>query len=241
MNTNEERVEVGAGYPLGQLAQAFFTATTHEDADTRRRADQRLVRWLSVLRGMASGMLSIGSRAPVAGLPAWVTPEVVRGGFATGSAAAAGPPRPYEVAVAERVGVPAERKALFAYYLSEPGLAELHAMLDSGAYRVEVPEEAALLVVAWLVRAGDRVGALALLEEIGPYAELRFSPTPADAPTQDPAVVWRETAGAARERVARREPNQRVEAMREALTVWNPFADELLSLWLETRVGWPGR
>jgi hypothetical protein len=71
MDNNEERGEVGAGYAIGQLAQAFVTATGHEDADTRRRSDQRLGRWMSVLDGMAEGSLSIGSRTPVAHQPAW--------------------------------------------------------------------------------------------------------------------------------------------------------------------------
>ncbi|GGL57105.1 hypothetical protein [Planomonospora parontospora] len=46
--------------------------------------------------------------------------------------------------------------------------------------------------------------------------------------------MWRETAATTHDSLARRWPNERVEAMREALTVWNPFADDLLSLWLET-------
>ncbi|WBB69073.1 hypothetical protein [Micromonospora sp. WMMD812] len=34
-----------------------------------------------------------------------------------------------------------------------------------------------------------------------------------------------------------RQPNTQIETMREALTVWNPFADELLTLWCETTDG----
>ncbi|MFY1671276.1 hypothetical protein ACN27G_15085 [Plantactinospora sp. WMMB334] len=83
---------------------------THEDAGTRSHAEERVRRW---------------SRAPVAGLPVWVIPQVVRGGFATGSPAADGPLHPYEMEPAARVGVPAERGALFAYFLTEAGQAEL--------------------------------------------------------------------------------------------------------------------
>ncbi|MBM2618537.1 hypothetical protein JIG36_23555 [Actinoplanes sp. LDG1-06] len=208
------------GYAAGELAKALATASAHEDEATRRRADERAGRWASVLRGMLSGALRVGSRKPVADLPVWVTPEVVRGGFATGRAAAAG----------------GERGAPFAHYLTEAGLAELTARLDSGAYHVELPEHAALLVVAWLLRAGDRDGALRLLEEIGPYGErLRFSPLPGEA-VADPDVVWRETSADAGERLAQRRRNPQIEAQREALTVWNPFADELLVLWCETVV-----
>lgn len=228
-------VEVGGGYPFGQIATAFVTALSHEDADTRRRAEERLGRWESVLAGMAGGSLTIGSRTPVSGLPAWVTPEVVRGGFATGSAAAGGRLLPHEVALARRVGVPADRRALFAYHLSDAGLAELTAMLRTGAYRVDVPEEGALLTVAWLVGAGDRLAALTLLDTLEPFADrLRFAPVPSEAPAPEPEVVYRETVGQVRAALAERRQNERVAAMREALAVWNPFGDELLELWLET-------
>lgn len=221
-----------SGYPQGQLAAAFVTALTHEDAATRARADGRIRRWAQVLRAMASGAVTIGSRTPVAGLPAWVTPEVVRGGFATGTPAAAGPLRPHET----RPGIPADRAALFAYHLTDAGQAELGALLDSGDYRLELPEQAALLTVAWLLRAGDRAGALSLLEEIGPYAgRLCFTPVPDPASGQDPAIVWRADAGEVGAALAGRRENPRVATMREALTVWNPYADELLTLWLDTR------
>jgi hypothetical protein len=236
MNDNDDtRAQVGGGYPLTQLARAFVTAVTHEDAETRRRAEDRARHWQSVLAGMANRTLSIGSRTPVQGLPAWATPQVVRGGFATGAAAAGGPLRPHEAEVARRAGLPADRRAVFTYHLTEPGLAELGAMLDSGRYHVEVAEEAALLVVAWLLRAGDRLGALRLLDTLEPFADLlRFVPAPSDAPASDPAIVWRETVADVRRAIDRRRPNERVEAMREALAVWNPFGDELLALWLES-------
>ncbi|MCO8274417.1 hypothetical protein M1L60_27845 [Actinoplanes sp. TRM 88003] len=221
--------QAGEAYPQGQLAAAFVTALTHENAATRSRAETRVARWMRVLTGMAAGSLRIGSRTPVAGFPAWVTPEVVRGGFATGTAAAGGPLRPHEAAIAD------DRAAVFAYYLTDAGQAELCSRLDSGRYRLEFAEQAALLAMAWLLRSGDRDRALGLLEEIGPYGgQLSFSPVPADAGEQDPSVVWRADAGEVRTALAARRENSRVEAMREAMTVWNPFADELLTLWLTT-------
>lgn len=44
---------MGAACPEGQLAAAFVTALTHEDAATRARADERVRRWRQVLSGMA--------------------------------------------------------------------------------------------------------------------------------------------------------------------------------------------
>ncbi|GAB3988533.1 hypothetical protein GCM10029978_111170 [Actinoallomurus acanthiterrae] len=232
---NRPEVHIGTGYPAWQLAKAFTTASSHEDPAARRRAEERLHRWEQVMRGMTDGTLTIGSRTPVAGLPAWVTPEVVRGGFATGEAAAGGPLLPHELEPARRSGVPAERYALFWHHLTDAGLAELTALLDSGAYEVGLPEEAALLTVAWLLRSGDRVAALTLLEHIHPFADrLRFAPRPTTVPPRSDAIVHRETVGEVRAALDRRRPNRAVATMNEALTVWNPFADELLAHWLET-------
>jgi hypothetical protein len=235
MNDDHAQVWVGTGYPRGQMAKALVTAGSHEDAETRRRAEERIRRLDQVIRGMSDGTLTVGSRTPVAGFPAWVTPKVVRGGFATGEAAAVGPLTQHEIETARRAGVPVERHALFLYHLTDPGMAELDALLDSGRYEIAVPEEAALLTVAWLLRMGDRLAALTLLEEIEPFADrLRLVPQPSDAPPPDGSVVHRKTVGEVCDGLGERRPNGAVAAMNEALAVWNPFADELLAHWLET-------
>ncbi|AZQ38171.1 hypothetical protein EJ357_35870 [Streptomyces cyaneochromogenes] len=240
-NADQQPLTAAPSYAAAQLAKAFTTALTHEDADTRRRAEVRGQRWRAVLAGMAAGRLTVGSRTPVAGLPAWVTPEVVRGGFATGAAGAGGPLQPYETEAARSFGVPAERRALFAHCLTEGGLAWLWALLDSGHYETGVPEEAALLTMAWLVRHGETDAALDLAAELEPFADrLRFLPRPADGPapkagTADAAAaVHRLTVSDAVGTLARRRPNAAIETQREALAVWQPFGDELLAHWLRT-------
>ncbi|WP_432277614.1 hypothetical protein [Kitasatospora brasiliensis] len=222
------------GYPQGRLARAFLTSLTHPDDETRRRAEARADRWRAVLAGTADGRLTIGSRTPVAGLPSWVTPEVLRGGFATTAASAEGPLQPYEREAAELAGVPADRAALFAHCLTEPGLARLHELLDTGRYEVTVPEEAALLTVAWLARAGDTAAALDLVDTLEPFADrLRFTPRPTTLPAPDPESVHRTTVGDAVTTLVGRRPNAAIETQREALTVWQPFGDRLLTHWLE--------
>ena len=243
MNDDAEQQHLTAApsYAQAQLARAFTTALIHEDADTRRRAEGRAQRWRAVLAGMADGRLRIGSRTPVSGLPAWVTPEVVRGGFATGTASAGGPLLPYEIQAARDFGVPAERRALFAHCLTEAGLARLWERLDDGRYEVTVPEEAALLTVAWLVRHGETAGALDLVAELEPYAgRLRFLHRPSDQPAPDvTTAVHRHTVSDAVDTLVRRRPNAAVETQREALTVWQPFGDELLAHWLEADLDGP--
>ncbi|MBK3629312.1 hypothetical protein JHN59_31735 [Streptomyces sp. MBT49] len=223
------------GYALGRLAGALRTALTHEDPATRRRAEDRQRGWRSVLEGMATGRLTIGSRTPVRDLPAWVTPEVLRGGFATGVPSAGGPLTEDETGTARRAGVPLDRRALFAYWLTEEGLTRLCELLDSGRYEVTVPEEAALLTVAWLARAGETDAALALVGELEPFAGLlRFTPRPSARPAPDADTVHRWTVAEAGERLARRRTSAAVETQREALAVWQPFGDELLAHWLRT-------
>ncbi|WP_173095895.1 hypothetical protein [Actinomadura verrucosospora] len=229
-----EDVKANPGYAAWQMAKAFTTALTHESGEARERAEKRLERWRNVLSGMADGSLTVGSRTPVKGFPAWVTPEVVRGGFATGAAAAGGPALPHEQDAARRTGVAGGRRSLFLHYLTDAGLTELYALLDSGEYDIAVPEEGALLTVAWLLRAGDRAGALEILDAIGPFADrLRFLPRPG-VPLGDASLVHRETVGQVRKRIEDKPTNKAVAAMNEALVVWNPFADELLEHWLET-------
>src|SRR5262245_22698045 len=78
------------GYALGQLARALATSRTHDDPDTRTRAARKAEAWVQVFQGMLSGALSVGSRTPVAGTPAWATLEVMQGGFASGNLLAGG-------------------------------------------------------------------------------------------------------------------------------------------------------
>ncbi|MFI8100981.1 hypothetical protein [Streptomyces sp. NPDC086023] len=234
-HADQQLLSPGLSFAAGRLAAASATALTHEDAATRLRAEERVARWRAVLGGMSDGRITVGSRTPASGLPAWVTPEVVHGGFATGAARAGGPLEPYEEQAARRAGVPATRAALFDHWLTGPGLAWLWELLDSGRYEVALPEEAALPTVAWLVRAGDLAAARALVAELAPFADrLRFTPRPAAEPFPDSPAVHRRTAGEAGEALARRRPHPRVEAQREALTVWAPFGDAVLAHWLET-------
>ncbi|MFE7097860.1 hypothetical protein, partial [Streptomyces erythrochromogenes] len=227
-----------SAYAAGQLVRALRTSVSHAEPATLDRALDRALdrvrKWRAVLAGMADGSLTVGSRTPVAGLPAWVTPEVVRGGFATGTPAAGGPLAPYEADAARRAGIPADRAALFAHALTEQGLEELWQLLDTGRYEVSLPEEAALLTVAWLVRADDFDMAAALVTELQPFADrLRFLPRPADRPAPDASAVHRRSVGEVSDALRARGPKTAIEAQREALGVWRPFDDELLGYWLQ--------
>lgn len=141
-----------------------------------------------------------------------------------------GPLRPYELEAARRAGVPATRLDLFAHFLGGDGLRTLWSLLDSGRYEVTLPEEAALLTVAWLVRAGDDDAAEELVAQLRPFADrLPLTPRPADLPAPPADAVRRRSAAEASIVLGLRKPNPAVEAQREALSVWRPIEDELLA------------
>lgn len=222
-----------SSYALAQWRQALRTAVTAPDGGVAATARRRVTQWALVLTGIRSGTLRPGSRTPVQGVPAWVTPEVVRGGFATGRAAADGPLSEYERRLAHAAGLPQERAAVFEHAISQQGMPRLWESLDTGQYDVDVPEAAALLVVAWLVRSGEVDAALAVVEELRPHAQrIRFLPATAAAPAGAEEVVWRETAGTVAAALRTKRPPAPVVRMNDVLDVWNPFADRLLEHWL---------
>lgn len=232
-------VAIGPEYAHAQLARALRTLEEHPDPEVKARARERVRRWEQILAGLASGAVAVGSRTPVAGAPAWVTLEVAHGGFATGELSAGGPLQAHETELLARLGLSGQgRAALNLYYISEAGQAALAAMLASGRYRIEVPEEGALLVVTWLLGQGHVEAAHALLDVIFPwFPRLRFYPRPDPAPLLTGAVVKLEPAAATRKRLEAIAVPPRIAAMNEALQVWGPQTDKIVALFLETVSG----
>ena len=219
-------------YALAQWRQALRTAETAPDEKARANARRRLSSWSQVLEALRSGALKLGSRTPVSKLPAWVTLEVLRGGFATGKPVAGGDLSEFELAFAREAGIPEHRGEIFAHAVSDGGLQQLWSALDSGEYEVDVPESSALLTVAWLVRAGDPSSALTIVETIRPFSEtLRFLPARARAVGRTPEATWLEDAGTVAETLREKQAPEQIERMNTVLSVWNPFADRLLAHW----------
>ena len=219
-------------YAHHQLLRAMRTAADHPDPAVREAASERVEHWQQVIDGVTDGTLKVGSRRPLAGLPAWVTPRVVRGGFATGKAAAAIPPAVDERLRAQRLGIEATRQAIFESWLTPEGLAELEVLLETGAYNVGFPEHAVLLSIAALLRHGANDSVRALLDEVAPLAgSLRFSPYPGAPSPLRPGQVSRWTARQVAGALEKARINPRVAAEREALTVWLPLTDTVVAFW----------
>ncbi len=209
------------------------------DPEIRARSTAKVAHWGKVLEGIFSGALDVGSRTPVVDAPAWATLKVVTGGFATGELLAEGPLSPHEQAWLNELGPSAShspRAALNAYFLSEEGLALLGEMLATGAYRVDVPEEGAFLVAAWLLRHGAAEQARTMLEELAPFfSRLRFYPVPHTPSTEDGLHVHLQSVAETTKQLQRVRLPLDIERGRESAEVWTPLYDELVQLFLETR------
>lgn len=230
-------MDIEIGYAWGQLREAkkaVEEAQGRLDQEAQARAEEKVRKWEDVIEGMQRGYLAVGSRTP-ARAPAWVTLEVATGGFATGSYLAGGPLRPHETKQAQALGLPS-RFALNLHFL-RPGA--LSATLASGSYRLEVPEEGALLVVQWLRERGEDEAAEALVAELMPwFYTLRFYPILTEAaPAYVPGAVRLQGLDKTNDQVSRPRRQRRFEEMRAALTVWTPLYDRAMALLLDTVEG----
>lgn len=229
---------VNPGYAVFQIAKALTTSEEHEDPATRECARERIAKWQTVLQNILSRSLEYGSRTPLTNVPAWITLEVVTGGFATGDMLAGGPLQEHEKKLLENL--PAvregkERSALNSYFLSDAGLADLQQKLETKCYDVGVPEEGALLVVAWLVKNVHADEARRLLNELSPYfAKLRFYPILLDEPRRFGSRVHLQDVGSTIKSLENIRPNTLILTQKEAIEVWTPFYDRMVALFLET-------
>lgn len=232
-------------YAIGRLLAALASAAAAPDPALRERAAGKVDRWRAVLAGMQSGELTIGSRTPVADTPAWVTLDVVHGGFATGRFLAEQPLDAAEQALLARIPTPGstDRERLNLWYLGDAGQAELRAALAADRYRVELPEHAALLTVVLLLDRGHPEAALDLVAELRPLLHrLRFTPLPTHLPAPGGTSVHLRSAGEVAGQLRAATVNPRIAAMRTTLGVWQPLVDELVELWAGTvEDGWPAR
>ena len=226
---NEKKVQIGLGYPFSQLLKALGRAG---EATTARVRD-----WERVIRGMLDGSVTVGSRTPVTETPAWVTLQVVQGGFATGAFAAGGALLSHEREELERLATATEagRTALNLHFVDESGRSTLGSMLRDGTYRVDVPEEGALLAYTWLLGHGESARAEKLVDDVGRFFDrLRFYPRPHSRPLRSGTSVSVSTAGDALILLRSKRPQKQVQRMKEAIGVWAPLYDRAVALFVET-------
>ena len=230
-------LEINPGYALGQLAKALTTYEEHPDSATRERARARVSKWTQVFQGVVNGLIAVGTRTPISGVPEWATLEVMTGGFATGSLLAGGAIQGHErdlLAELSIAGADEERRFLNGYFLTDDGISRLQDMLSSKRYEIKVPEEGALLVVAWLLKNEHAEAARKLLDEIGPFfGKLRFYPVPARQPKRFGARVHVQDVSETIDSLNAISRNRQILAQREAIQIWTPLYDRTVSLFLE--------
>lgn len=228
-------------YAFDRLVAALESAATSPDPAVRTRAAGKAARWHAVLDGMATGELTVGSRTPVADTPAWVTLEVLHGGFATGAYLAEQP-----VGAAERAWLhpdqpgSTDRERVNLAFLGDAGQAELLAALATDRYWVDLPEHAALATVGLLIDRGFAEEALDLLAVLRPLLHrLRFTPALLSRPEPATSTVHLRPAGAVAEALRAARPRPQIAAQRATLGVWTPLYDRLVELWADTVEGGP--
>ena len=211
---------------------AFLNLTKALSAGSKKRVRQ----WRDVIAAMKLGELTVGSRTPVAGMPKWATPEVVRGGFATIAFAAGGDLQPHEIDLAEELSLLKSdashvRLALNNWHLTDEGLERLRTQATSGGFIAQTPEETALLTIALLLQ--DMPGsAEAVLSEITPFFDrLRFYPAPGEVQNVDGAFV--RTVKEVREQLSGKRPRSQIVIQHNTLTRWIPLYDRLIDLLAE--------
>ncbi|WP_409319507.1 hypothetical protein [Pseudomonas sp. KCJK9016] len=233
---------INAGYAHFQLSRAL----TALDNDASPNALARIERWQKVLENLTHGRALYGSRTPFADLPEWITLEVATGGFATGNLLAGGELTVHERQLASsipgiRVGY--ERLDLNRWHLSDEGVRTLQERLTKENYRIDVPEEAALLTVAWFLGQQRVEEARKLIEQIVPFFErVRFFPAAANGRPLSMAEVEVFNAGQISLRLSVLSPQSRLTVQKHVVERRLPLYDAAVSLFLLTyNDGWPCR
>ncbi|MGF6706008.1 hypothetical protein [Pseudomonas frederiksbergensis] len=233
---------LNAGYAVFQLSQAL-TAPNHGDEP---QASKRIERWQQVVEHFLLGSALYGSRTPFADVPEWVTLEVTTGGFATGQHLAGGALTENErllAATIPSIRSDFERLDLNAWHLTDEGIEALQERLVNGDYRIDVPEEAALLTVAWLLGRQRTEEARRLIETIAPFFErLRFFPVTSDGIPLAVAEVHIFDAGEIKQQLSKLPEQPRLAVQKQVVTTRLPLYDAAISHFLLTyQYDWPCR
>ena len=213
---------------------AFFQLIAAQESGNAKKTSQ----WKTILSGIMTGDLKVGSREPVSGMPIWATPAVARGGFATGDYAAGGALLSHERTIADELeinsqSVPLVRQQINRWFLTAEGVDQLKIRAQDRRFHIEQPEEAALMSVALLADSYRDVASDIVLA-ISPFFDrLRFYPRPLEHPLS-PGINVR-TVGDARRSLAQIKPRRDIEIQAATLDIWLPLYDRLIDLIADKR------
>lgn len=235
-----------AGYAVFQLSKALIAHDQTSGPLARFNARRRISQWQQVIAHMLQGTAEYGSRTPLTEIPAWVTLEVITGGFATGNLLAGGELTDYERQLA--ASIPGIRKGferldINAWHLTDDGLDALQQRLTRCDYSVDVPEEAALLTVAWLSGQRRNDEARALIDVIVPFFDrLRFFPSTSAQLPISATQVHIFNAGEVKQLLITLPPRPQIVAQKQTIEARLPLYDSAIAHFLLTyQAGWPCR
>lgn len=226
MADKQNLLPVGLSYAQSQLAKTLSQPEINNN---------KVQQWEAVLHQILQGQANYGSRTPFENTPAWITLEVIKGGFATGNWLAGGEITPEEQHLLDKLQIKTspenQRLALNSYYLTDDGMNVLNKCLDNENYLITVPEESVLLTVAWLIRNKAQAYARDLLDIISPwFSVLRFYPHIVEQPVISSSTVRVQELAMTIYDLKRIKPNKRVLAQKEAVTIWHPFKVKMVAL-----------
>ena len=233
-NNENNEVKVGVGYPAFQLAKAL----ANEAATVSQNS--KSAKWIQAIKGMLSGDIKVGERTPVKSIPAWATLEVLTGGFATGNLLAGGKLTNYECELLEKLNLKEDKNArlnLNQYFITEEGVCELQRVLENGCYVISVPEEAALLCIAALLKKDNPKDAQKILEEITPFFDrIRFYPKQTTETVELPesGEVFVQSVGQVKAGLNKDKQNKLIIGQKNSIEVWRPFYDEMIDLLVDS-------
>lgn len=233
---------INSGYAVFQVSRAL----TASGLDTEAKTRERIERWQQVVEHMVEGTALYGSRTPLVDVPEWVALEVVTGGFTTGRYLAGGALTEYERRLVTSIpGIRPgfERLDLNTWHLTDEGIEALQKQLVNSDYRVDVPEEAALLYVAWLLGQQRTEEARKLVVSIAPFFEqLRFFPMASDGLPLAAAEVHIFDVGDIQKLLSKLPAQQRLAMQKHVVATRLTLYDAAISLFLLTyQDDWPCR
>jgi len=122
--------------------------------------------------------------------------------------------------------------------LTEDGLSQLYKLYYSGCYKINIPEEGALLTIAWLL-SNDLFSQVAqIIDEILPYMDsLRFYPVITDEPVGNSSEFYLSTVGDCIQKLKQFKSGADILRQKETISIWIPLYDEFISHFIQAIKG----
>gem|GEM_PF-5162561 len=111
-------------------------------------------------------------------------------------------------------------------------------MYFSGCYKINIPEEGALLTIAWLLSKNLLSPVVKIIDEILPYMDiLRFYTLITDEPTGNSTEFYLNTFGDCIKKLKQFKSGADILRQRETIAIWIPLYDEYINHFIKAIKG----